>query len=427
MLKLGRLLVLAGSLSAFVLACGSDDGEDGGISSGAANGSGASSSGGSINVGGNGTGASTGNGSNDGGIVPLTPAQIEAIEESACAGWTTEGENLPAVLFMVVDVSGSMDQDAPGSNESKWSITHDALSGALDNLPGSTAVGVLYYPNTGFETGESDEPREVSECVGTDELVSIDLLGAQDSAHRDALQSSLDGADTGGGTPTHDAYRWGLIHGMLPYETPYARFMLLITDGQPTYAQDCVGNGQSDQMPPIPTQPIIDEIEAAAEMGIRTFVIGSPGSEQGHETGIDMRPWLSRAAIAGGTALDDCNEDSEPYCHMDMTQAPDFSAALNEGLGQIAGQINNCTYAVAEPPDGEQIDMNQVNMIVTFGSGDSELVLRDDSGDCSEGWRLNDEDQIELCEATCERVQQDMQAHVELLFGCASGEVPIPR
>ena len=29
--------------------------------------------------------------------------------------------------------------------------------------------------------------------------------------------------------------------------------------------------------------------------------------------------------------------------------------------------------------------------------------------------------------ATCERVQADMQSRVRLLFGCASGEVPIPR
>jgi hypothetical protein len=53
--------------------------------------------------------------------------------------------------------------------------------------------------------------------------------------------------------------------------------------------------------------------------------------------------------------------------------------------------------------------------------------LRDDNGDCSEGWQLDSDQQIILCGATCERVQNDMQAHVELLFGCASGEVPIPR
>jgi hypothetical protein len=172
---------------------------------------------------------------------------------------------------------------------------------------------------------------------------------------------------------------------------------------------------------------VVDEIAGASELGIRTFVIGAPGSEQGYETGEDYRPWLSRAAVVGGTAPSGCDEDGPDYCHMDMTEAPDFSAALNEGLAQIAGQLNSCTYVVPPPPSGQEIDMSQVNLIVSFGSGSSELVLRDDNGDCSEGWQLDADQQIILCGATCERVQNDMQAHVELLFGCASGEVPIPR
>jgi len=426
MQKLGALLVFTGSICSAVVSCGGSGEEEGGLASGAANGSGASSSGGTINVSG-GTGASSGNPDNDGGIVELTPEQIAAIEDSACAGWTTEGENLPAVLFIVSDVSGSMDQEAPGGGGTKWEITHDALQNALDSLPGSTAVGIISYPNLGDGTGESDEPREVSECVNTDELVPIDVLGGAGSAQRAALQNHLDDVNTGGGTPTHDAYRYGLVNGLLPYETSYSRFMLIITDGQPTYAQNCIGNGQVDQNPPTPVEPIIEEISGAAAMGIRTFIIGSPGSEEGHQTGEDYRPWLSEAAVQGGTAPAGCDVGGPNYCHMDMTEAPDFSAALEEGLAQIAGQINSCTYAVAAPPAGQMIDMNQVNMIVTFGDGSSELILRDDNGECTEGWQLDDNEQIVLCGATCDRVQADTGSHVELLFGCASGDVPIPR
>ena len=428
MLKLSSLLVFTGSLTAALVACGgSSEDENGGIGSGAANGSGASSAGGTINLGGSGSGAVPGNPDNDGGSIELTPEQVAAIEESACAGWSTEGENLPAVLFIVNDVSGSMEQDAPGSNDSKWSITHEALTSALDNLPASTAVGLLSYPNVGDNTGESNTPRDIDECVATNELVTIDVLGADGSAQRNQLQESLDTAQTGGGTPTHDAYRHGLINGMLPYTTSFSRFMLIITDGQPTYAQNCVGTGSVDQDPPTPTQPIVDEIQSAAAMGIRTFIIGSPGSEEGHMTGEDYRPWMSHAAVVGGTAPAGCDEDGPNYCHMDMTQASDFSAALNEGLAQIAGQINSCTYAVAAPPAGQTIDMNKVNMMVTYGDGTTELVLRDENGDCGVGWQLDADDQIVLCGDTCNRVQGDTGAHVELMFGCASGEVPIPK
>src|SRR5688572_8171733 len=53
-------------------------------------------------------------GAHDGGTIELTPQEVEDINNAACAGWVGEGENLPAVLELVVDVSGSMEDDAPG-------------------------------------------------------------------------------------------------------------------------------------------------------------------------------------------------------------------------------------------------------------------------------------------------------------------------
>ncbi len=422
MSKPGAFLVSLVFLSTLMAACGSDDGDDEGLGSGAANGSGASGGSSPIDLGG--SGGTTGiPGSHDGGTVPLTPEQITDIEDGACAGWSTEGENLPAVLELVVDVSGSMDRQAPGSNESKWTITREALGTAIDDLPASTAVGVLYYPN--MDTSEGSQPRDVSECVNVDEMVPIDLLGATGSAQRDLIAMSLQDANAAGGTPTHDAYQYALENGITPFVSSASKFMLLITDGQPTFSLECVGTGMTSD--PVNEQPIVDEIAGAFAAGIRTFVIGSPGSEENVSTGDDARPWLSRAATEGGTATPGCSDNGPNFCHFDMTQAADFSAALREGLGQIVGQINSCTYVIPPPPAGEQIDLSQVNLILSFGSGDSELILPDNTGDCSEGWQLNEEQQIVLCEATCNRVSMDMQARVELLFGCASGEVPIPK
>jgi hypothetical protein len=111
---------------------------------------------------------------------------------------------------------------------------------------------------------------------------------------------------------------------------------------------------------------------------------------------------------------------------MDMTEEPDFAAALAEGLGEIAGQINTCTYAIPPAPQGEEIDLAKVNLIVSSG-GESQLVLPDDMGSCGEGWQLNDEQQIVLCEDTCARVQADGGARVQLLFGCTADEVEVPK
>lgn len=419
MLKYSAVVVSIFSLAGVVTACGSSEGGNG--EGGGANGN----NGGTLNLGANGPGtggSQLGPGEHDGGTRPLTPEQVEAISDLACAGWTTEGEALPAVLELVVDVSGSMERQAPGNNGSKWAVTREALSNAIDELGAAVAVGVLYYPNR--TTSESDEARDVDACVNTDELVPIAPLGAPDSPARENLQQSLRQANTGSGTPTHDAYQYALDNGMRVYESSASKFMLLITDGQPTFLQSCIGTGNVDD--PVDEQPIVDAIAAAAADGIRTFVIGSPGSEENVSTGDDARPWLSEAATAGGTAAPGCSHDGPNFCHMDMTQEPDFAAALAQGLGEIAGQINTCTYAIPPAPQGEEIDLSKVNLIVTSG-GESQLVLPDDMGSCSEGWQLNAEQQIVLCEDTCARVQADGGARVQLLFGCASGEVEIPK
>src|SRR5690606_30076251 len=104
----------------------------------------------------------------------------------------------------------------------------------------------------------------------------------------------LGDAEPDGSTPTHDAYKHALDNSMRVTNVPGSRYMLLITDGVPTYALQCVGSGFPND--PSPTEPIVDEIAAAAADGIKTFIVGSPGSENDGNGG-DARPWMSRGAV----------------------------------------------------------------------------------------------------------------------------------
>jgi hypothetical protein len=108
---------------------------------------------------------------------------------------------------------------------------------------------------------------------------------------------------------------------------------------------------------------------------------------------------------------------------MDMTQAPDFSAALAAGLSSVATQIASCIYTVPEPPAGKTIDPAAINLIVHAESGDT-LVLPDGQGTCSEGWAFDKDGNVVLCPTTCDKVKADTSARVELLFGCGSGDIP---
>jgi len=479
MISRTKLIVQRGLLSALVaavpLACGGQSGTPGdagptdvagtggtaGPGVGGGSGSDLSSTGGDNNtLDGSDLGSNLGSGgtaSTAGGEIQLTPEQLAAIDDGSCTGWTQEGENLPAVLQLVVDVSRSMLDPAPGGGigENRWTVTRDALSLALESLPGSAAVGILYYPNRSVTLVNPPVARPLEECVAVDKIVPIAELGEGDSTHRADLDTSLMTAQVDGYTPTHDAYKYALEQSLVPYQAAGdQKFMLLITDGAPTMAESCLSEPTpppcadgceldpagcsacacpvgcfGDACPPgcingnvvldVDTQPIIDSVTAAKAQGIRTFIIGSPGSEVGSD-GMDKRPWLSKAAIEGGTAQANCVEAGPNFCHMDMTQEEDFSTALTEGLAAVAGQVvDTCSFVVPEPPEGKTLDPADTNLIAVWGDGTASAFLRDAEGACDTGWNFNDTmTQIDLCPATCDRLKQSAGATVQLSFGC---------
>jgi hypothetical protein len=296
------------------------------------------------------------------------------------------------------------------NDPTKWDITRDALQEVLATLPEELAIGLFFYPNMPSEG--SEEARPVSACVNIDEGIAVAPLADQ---HRQRLIDELDNHEPDGWTPTHGAYEHALESSLLPAQYPGQKYLLLITDGVPTLTHDCEGRLRNGNADPVETAPIVEAIANARRDGVRTFLIGSPGSEDG-------RQWMSLAAIQGATARPGCQVEGPPYCHLDMTTAPDFGAALRAGLNQITGELA-CTYDIPEPPAGQSIDPGLVNLVVTTSSGDAQLVLPDSTGDCSEGWQLQG-GQVVLCEGTCSRVQRD-GASLQLLFGCESGSVPV--
>ena len=372
-----------------------------------------------INLGGGGSGTVIpGNGSLNGGMVPLTKNEVDSIKNAACVGQAVEGESLPSVLELVIDVSSSMKDPAPGTNRSKWEETRDAL---ITAVPGPTSggglgsgigVGLLFYPNTKSTANAS--PTDITSCVNTSAIVPPALLGNNTGAQRTKVRDAIQQAVLQQSTPTHDAYKYAFENGIQKTKLPGKRFMLLITDGTPTLSLGCVNT--SGNFNAVDPEPIVAQIQTAANAGVKTFLIGSPGSE-------GNRNWMSRAARIGGTALPNCSDNGPNYCHMDMTTAPNFGAELAKGLASVAGAITPCNYTFPPPPSGQTIDANLINVILTSSSG-SQLAVRDDQGDCTQGWKLTTGNEIQLCPDTCKAVQQDASISVDVVFGCSSLATP---
>jgi hypothetical protein len=320
---------------------------------------------------------------------------------------------------MVVDISGSMDwapgtmRNPPRGQQSKWDITSAALKDAVAKLPANIAVGVNFYPNN---------PQRNS-CIRNRVDVPINLLGAANSMQRRSFDDAIDNANPGDGTPTHAAYQFGL-QTLGASNLAGRKFILLITDGVPTFDLQCMGAEPEPGQTPVENGPLIAAVEAAyaSGMGPSTFVIGSPGSE-------DARGDLSQMASKGGTATAGCSDAGPNYCHLDMTTATDFAAALSAGLAQVAGQISTCEYVIPADPKGMTLDPRKVNVLYTHGDGTESSIGKGDPTKCESGWKYDDDDaptKIILCGSDCDGVKADLGAKIDVIFGCATvPDVPV--
>jgi hypothetical protein len=387
---------------------------------------------GSVPVGQGGTGTAGSTGSmtaeqTQDGLLPITSAQANAILDDpvkACTGWSEEPESAASVLEFIVDVSGSMNSStATTGGLSKWVVTQRSLHAAIGVLPTALPVGLTFFPNMQLSAAYTSRP--VTACVNSKNDIPIAPLS---DAQRTTLTTAVDnmGANKNGATPTHDAYNIALGN-MRNNTSPGQKYLVLITDGQPTQSLGCIGSGMTSS--PEPTQPVVDAVAAAWNNDkIKTFIVGSPGSEENVSTHTDSRDWLSAAARAGGTDTAGCNDHGPLYCHFDLSTATDFGQALSDALGKIAKTVVSCDYSVPSAGAGKTIDTNLVNMIYDDGAGNYSLVLPSGESACQKGWTFTDTTltRLHVCDQTCALLQSNPHATISLVFGCTQEQIQTP-
>lgn len=380
-------------------------------------------------AGGSGSGASGGRATGAGGTtsVVVTEAGAAGASESseagaagvanldpdqACAQSSTTVEAVPSILELVVDTSGSMDwppgwepvdpNDSKPPGATKWEITRDALETAVDALDAGTALGANFFPAT-----TDDDPDSM--CLRKEVALPIAALGPAGSTQRSDWSDALDAVDPYGGTPTEGAYLYGLeLLGKTKLNGN--QFVLLITDGTPTCTLNCRCN---DGNVAVDSEPLIADAKQALAGGVRTFVIGSPGSEQ-------TRSVLSAIAREGGTGTPGCSDDGPDYCHLDMTTEPDLAKGLAGALAQVAASLRSCEYPLPPAPDDRTLDPGLVNVLYTPSGGKPRTIARDPSkSDCNEGWQYTpDGKNITLCGDACAAARADAGSQVQVLLGC---------
>jgi hypothetical protein len=350
---------------------------NGGSAAGGRSGGGNSSSGGLVVIGNGGSGGTVG----------------------ACVSTAFHVTPVEPVLEFLVDTSISMREKAPNASVTKWEVTTQALLQAFDDLPDGDRVGLIFFPNT------NSPASSTAPCIQRKEAVTIASLNSQVRA---ALTTALTAVAPIGATPTHDALRYA-IETLASSSAAGDRYVVLVTDGAPTYALMCVGDGTT----PADPAPLLQEVgNAWLTRGIRTFVIGSPGSESARTT-------LSQMASLGQTAGAGCSDQGPNYCHFDMTTSADLGAALNGALNSVADATRGCTYPL--PDTGTAIDRSKVNVTLKGSTGTTALTLATNGARCTGGWQYDSSAaHIVLCPDTCALTHADPAIEVSVLLGCST-------
>ena len=361
------------------------------------------------------------------GQVTISASTATTLNANACVqGHEAPKGSAQPILEFVIDASGSMQSDpanpADPNGPSKWDVFSNTMPSVFASLPATFAVGVSFYN------------KSKSGNFTPNQVVPIGIL---DAAQLSKTKQSILSADVGGYTPTYNAWLAGLntvSNWQAPagYETS-PKYIVVITDGIPTVLQD----GRTVENPISQTEYDSQLSLIQSQQGtVKTFVVGVVGSENPQGATYDPLYMLSRLAVIGGTAPAGCVPKSGTpagttvnprgtYCHFDLSQAADFATALTSSLGTIAQSVVSCDYGVPAAPAGQTIDPDQIVLEYIHGDGTYSLILQNTSATCDKGWQFTDatDSQIHICGVTCNAIQSDSAAQLNLVFGCGVGQI----
>jgi len=379
--------------------------------SGGASATGGSSSGGTDA----GTAASAGDG-NDG--VPQCGALAGL---GTCGGTHVEAKLRTVNMLLVIDKSGSMDDQPKGFDQNKWSAMKSALDTALGKVATQMNLGLVLYPYNKTQAILLDGCELEGNCCELpteDSGVVVDVQPGTVAV--DQINSALAQTGPGGGTPTAPA-----LAAALDYFTNGAgstlegdNYVLLATDGGPNcndslfcMPDECTTNldgncktGNCCEDPSAHFQcldyvAVKDQLRALTTAGISTFVVGIPGTEA-------YATYLDDFADLGGVAA---TSGGHKYYAVSADMGVEGLASVFESI--TTQLVHSCDVDLPQAPS----NINQVNVAI-----DCDLVPRNTDATIS-GWDYDQEmnpSSVIVHGPACDSLQNTGAQRVDVVFGC---------
>lgn len=335
--------------------------------------------------GGGGSGGQS-SGSGDIGFHPTSGSGAGSGSSGGLEGCATSSEGatqIPVNMFVTVDKSGSMNEDQ------KWSNAKAAFIAFFqDPEVASLRVALRFWPDDGCDANSCN----VDVCASP----AVDIGPLSDAAHAKALVDEFNAKSPGGNTPMSAA-----LAGATQWASGYVgkvegaekAVVVLVTDGEPNGCDNDINH--------------IAKVAADAygASGVQTFAVGLAGSNQ---TSMD------KIAQGGNT--------SQGFFIGNGNAKADLIAALKK----IQSSSVACVYATPKAEPGKIVDPKLVNVNYTPSAGMSQTLGQvADEGACGAkgGWYYDDPSKpgiIKLCPTTCEMVQNDPGAKMQIVLGCTT-------
>jgi hypothetical protein len=298
-------------------------------------------------------------------------------------------------MLIVLDRSGSMTEGG------RWMPSVSALRRVTMELQSQIRFGLAMFPDPA--TAPTNVVNDLAMCfTAPDPNACLQELSgglalcapgkvvvpvAIDNAA--AIASAFDMTLPAGGTPTGETLQALVGTFGAPETNPdaetVAKFVLLVTDGQPT----CPAGMGSETTP-----PDIDlantAIDALTAAGVRTYVIGYDTSGPGNETFASV---LDGFAQRGGTG--------------DTMHRPveDEMSLLTE-LQEIAGEVVSCSFVLDQaPPRADFVLVRLDGQQINLGEAD--------------GWALVGDRNVQLMGGSCNKLKDGAPHSVDVEVRCS--------
>lgn len=314
-----------------------------------------------------------GEGSTSGGVTEGS----SSTGEQECAAVDAEAElvPLPADIIFVVDNSGSMSFEA-GEVQDRM---NDFSSQIIDSGVDAHVVLISSYPGDGngicidAPLGSGGCPDDDTNLPG---FMHVDIRVGSNDAWDDLLDS-------------YD--EWSSV-----FREESSKHVVIVSDDEPNL-----------------TDAEFDAAFLALDPSFEGYFHHSVVSHSDCPSAADIgQPYIDLSMATAGVAADLCDQDFQAV----------FDALTTAVLGGVAVA---CDFVIPEPPAGEVLDPDAVNVDIGSAMGPLETIPRvDDLEGCDavmDGWYYDDPDDptmIFLCPQTCETMQALKDGVINIGFGC---------